>query len=285
MLLVVLLITLGMLTALVYLGLPDEPGFPLDDAWIHQVYARNLGTRGEMAFAVGQPSTGSTSPTWTALLSLGYLLNIPPTGWAYLWGTIFAIAAAALAAVLSYRYFGRTEAMAAFLTLSREENVKQIGQIIAEQNAAVTQDWVGKMIRIREDDPALSATRAETMARAGRELGEIRLGAREQLAEAVTNTVLEDVRKRGISEAGYWLYWTRLRAERHLAPLFNENALQEFVESYGNVDQQRAAMVIRRQEFIEQRDAARNLNKAAESLQTVSTQKGDRTLGRPDVDR
>jgi hypothetical protein len=111
MLLVVLLVTLGLLTALVYLSLPDEPGFPLDDAWIHQVYARNLGTRGEMAFTVGRPSTGSTAPAWTALLSLGYVLNIPPTCWAYLWGTIFAIAAAALAAVLSYRYFGRAEAM------------------------------------------------------------------------------------------------------------------------------------------------------------------------------
>lgn len=51
-------------------------GFPLDDAWIHQVYARNLGTNGEFAFFPGQPSAGSTSPLWAFLLALGYLLRI-----------------------------------------------------------------------------------------------------------------------------------------------------------------------------------------------------------------
>ncbi len=37
-------------------------GFPLDDAWIHQVYARNLALHGQWAFVLGQPSAGSTSP-------------------------------------------------------------------------------------------------------------------------------------------------------------------------------------------------------------------------------
>jgi Gpi18-like mannosyltransferase len=66
---------------------------------------------GELAFTVHQPSTGSTAPAWTALLALGYVLDVSPTYWAYLWGTVFAIAAAVLAALLSYRYFGRSEAM------------------------------------------------------------------------------------------------------------------------------------------------------------------------------
>ena len=39
-----------------------EAGFPLDDAWIHQVYARNLATTGVWAFVPGQTSAGSTSP-------------------------------------------------------------------------------------------------------------------------------------------------------------------------------------------------------------------------------
>ncbi len=46
-------------------------GFPLDDAWIHQTYARNLALNGEFAFLPGVPSAGSTSPLWTLLLVPG----------------------------------------------------------------------------------------------------------------------------------------------------------------------------------------------------------------------
>lgn len=69
-------------------------GFPLDDAWIHQVYARNLGTRFEFAFFPGQPSAGSTSPLWTILLALGYVLRIDSHLWAYLLGIgLFGVSA------------------------------------------------------------------------------------------------------------------------------------------------------------------------------------------------
>lgn len=61
-------------------------GFPLDDAWIHQTYARNLALRGEWAFIPGQPSAGSTSPLWSTLLALGYLLRINPFFWTFLLG-------------------------------------------------------------------------------------------------------------------------------------------------------------------------------------------------------
>ncbi|MBN1876369.1 MAG: hypothetical protein JXA33_19250 [Anaerolineae bacterium] len=47
-------------------------GFPLDDAWIHQTYARNLGLRGEFSFITGRPSAGSTAPLWTLLLVPGH---------------------------------------------------------------------------------------------------------------------------------------------------------------------------------------------------------------------
>lgn len=63
-------------------------GFPLDDAWIHQVYARNIATRGEFAFFADQPSAGSTSPLWALLLSLGYLLRIDFHVWSYLLGAM-----------------------------------------------------------------------------------------------------------------------------------------------------------------------------------------------------
>ncbi len=69
-------------------------GFPLDDSWIHQTYARNLALRGEWAFRPGIPSAGSTAPFWSALLALGFLLRLSPYIWTYLLGvlTLFALA-------------------------------------------------------------------------------------------------------------------------------------------------------------------------------------------------
>ena len=104
--LLALLIALEAISAALYLGRADQLGFPLDDAWIHQTYARNLGLHGMMAFSPGIPSTGSTSAGWTAILAVGYFLNIPFLFWAYLWGCIFAVAAAFITAQLSYSYFG-----------------------------------------------------------------------------------------------------------------------------------------------------------------------------------
>ena len=99
------LIVLETISAAFYLQAANQLGFPLDDAWIHQTYARNLGLHGLMAFSPGVPSTGSTSAGWTALLAAGYFLNIPFFFWAYLWGSIFAVAAAFIAAQLSFSYF------------------------------------------------------------------------------------------------------------------------------------------------------------------------------------
>jgi hypothetical protein len=61
-------------------------GFPLDDSWIHLTYARNLAEHGEWAFRLGERSAGSTSPLWTALLSMGFLLDLAPYVWTYLLG-------------------------------------------------------------------------------------------------------------------------------------------------------------------------------------------------------
>src|SRR5512135_3568930 len=57
-------------------------GFPLDDAWIHATYARNLAIRGEWSFLPGQPSAGSTSPLWRLLLAAGARIGLAPTWWA-----------------------------------------------------------------------------------------------------------------------------------------------------------------------------------------------------------
>ena len=78
-------------------------GFPLDDAWIHQTYARNLAETGQLAYLPGQPSAGSTSPAWSFLLSIGYLLGLDFRIWAYLLGALSLAATAWLA----YRLFLR----------------------------------------------------------------------------------------------------------------------------------------------------------------------------------
>ena len=68
-------------------------GFPLDDAWIHQTYARNLALKGEWAFISGKPSAGSTSPLWSVLLAPGYRLGLSPYLWTYLlgWASLLGI--------------------------------------------------------------------------------------------------------------------------------------------------------------------------------------------------
>jgi len=68
-------------------------GFPLDDSWIHQTYARNLALHGQWAFQLGHPSAGSTAPLWTLILALGFWLGLAPYFWTYFIGglTLFGL--------------------------------------------------------------------------------------------------------------------------------------------------------------------------------------------------
>jgi arabinofuranosyltransferase len=98
--------TLALLAALGYVSFVYADGFlgfPLDDAWIHQTYARNLAETGQLAYLPGQPSAGSTSPAWSFLLSVGYMLGVDYRLWAYLLGGL----ALAATAWLTYRLFQR----------------------------------------------------------------------------------------------------------------------------------------------------------------------------------
>jgi arabinofuranosyltransferase len=78
-------------------GLNFRIGFPLDDAWIHQTFARNLIEYKEWSFNPGQPTAGSTSPLWTILLSGAYIFHISPLYWAYFLGGLFFIITCLLA--------------------------------------------------------------------------------------------------------------------------------------------------------------------------------------------
>ena len=80
-----------------------DGGFPLDDSWIHQVYARNLGQNFEWAFVPGEPSAASTSPLYTVVLSIGYGLGVPYQLWTHLLGTLALTATAMLGARMADR--------------------------------------------------------------------------------------------------------------------------------------------------------------------------------------
>lgn len=79
-------------------------GFPLDDAWIHMVYARSLAALQGFAYNPGQLETGSTSPLWSMLLVpaswAARLLQVSVVLPAKLTGLLAAVAASMAAARL-----------------------------------------------------------------------------------------------------------------------------------------------------------------------------------------
>lgn len=77
-----------------FAALTGKTGFPLDDAWIHQTYARNLVGSGRWEYTPGSVSAGSTSPLWTLMLTIGYLLKLPYLFWAHLLGGLSLLAIA-----------------------------------------------------------------------------------------------------------------------------------------------------------------------------------------------
>ncbi len=98
-----LLIFIGILSFSLYVGISYNQlggfGFPLDDGWIHQTYARNFAENGEWAYVSGKTSGGSTSPLWTLTLSLVYLFNTGP-----FWGTFVLSMMLTLVAGLLFQY-------------------------------------------------------------------------------------------------------------------------------------------------------------------------------------
>lgn len=62
--------------ALTFALVPDYwrvRGFPLDDAWIHAVYARSVAQGQGLSYNPGMPATGETSPLWAIVLSVAHL--------------------------------------------------------------------------------------------------------------------------------------------------------------------------------------------------------------------
>lgn len=81
-----------------------QKGFPLDDSWIHQTYARNFAATGVWDYIPGYPSAGSTSPLWTMVLSLGYGMGLKTP---YFWTTLVSSGLFVGLGVLNYEILSR----------------------------------------------------------------------------------------------------------------------------------------------------------------------------------
>ena len=65
-------LTLGVFALTAYRFTSGQGGVPLDDAWIHFQFARNLARGDGLSFNPGYPTSGSTAPLWTLLLAAVY---------------------------------------------------------------------------------------------------------------------------------------------------------------------------------------------------------------------
>jgi hypothetical protein len=76
-----------------------SPGFPLDDAWIFWVFAKNLATGQGFSFNPGEPVLGSTSILWVLVLAGSYLVIHSAVFISKFWGVVFF----ALSILLTFR--------------------------------------------------------------------------------------------------------------------------------------------------------------------------------------
>ncbi len=75
---------------------------PLDDAWIHFVYARNLAEQGGFYYNPGVPEAGFTSPLWVMALALPFKLLLPLGVGPVAISKILGVGLAALTSILAY---------------------------------------------------------------------------------------------------------------------------------------------------------------------------------------
>jgi hypothetical protein len=69
--------------------LPSYAEFPMDDTYIHFVYAQNLSEQGQLIFSlVDEKGVGSTSILWVLLLASGHKLGLPMHGVAKILGIL-----------------------------------------------------------------------------------------------------------------------------------------------------------------------------------------------------
>jgi hypothetical protein len=85
----------------------SAPGLTLDDSWIHVQFARTIYEGTPWEYSPGYPSTGSTSPLWSVILSSIFWFTKEPSGiiWGvYIISTVFYIGSTYLAGRIVANY-------------------------------------------------------------------------------------------------------------------------------------------------------------------------------------
>jgi hypothetical protein len=113
-----------------------QAGFPLDDSWIHQDFARTLATTHQFAYSPGRSGAGSTSPIWVLLLTPPYVLfgATPPLAAVVGWTALLGAAALAALAVL-------TGLAAAELAAAASANVRTQRLAAVVASLSVATEW------------------------------------------------------------------------------------------------------------------------------------------------
>lgn len=76
---------------------PKRGGFPLDESWTHQVFARTFVEKGALALAPGQHDATFLSPLWDLLLAVNLVaVKTDPAWWAFGVNVLLHVAAANL---------------------------------------------------------------------------------------------------------------------------------------------------------------------------------------------
>ena len=93
-------------------------GFPIDDAWIHLQFARNLSQHGAWTYFPGDQSvSGSTSPLYTMALALGFFFTDNEKVLSHALGLLFYLGFLAALAAWAYRRLDNNVAWAAAAVL------------------------------------------------------------------------------------------------------------------------------------------------------------------------
>jgi hypothetical protein len=103
---------------------PSYREFPIDDAYIHFVYAENLASHGRLLFNYGHESgLGVTSPLWVLLLSAGRLMGLPIHLTAKFFGVLSLVIVSCFLYYFVLSHWPRTVALATALLVGISGNM------------------------------------------------------------------------------------------------------------------------------------------------------------------